>query len=43
MNEALEYLNRSLSIEERVKGKESLDWAVTIYNIGLVYKELNRD
>ena len=37
-NEAFEYDSQALGIYERVKGKESIDYAKALNNIGLLYK-----
>jgi tetratricopeptide (TPR) repeat protein len=37
--EALEYYERELSIYERVQGKNSLDCADTLHNIGSVHDD----
>jgi hypothetical protein len=38
---ALEYYNRTLAIHEE-SGNESIGWAITLTNIGVVYVEQRR-
>jgi tetratricopeptide (TPR) repeat protein len=37
---ALESYSKCLEIKERVKGKDSFDTAITLSNIGIVYKNM---
>lgn len=37
LNEALGYYKKALVIKERIRGKESIEYADTLHSIGLAY------